>query len=122
MSFSVDILEFAKATGKNIDEVSRNIKLNLFKGVIKDTHVISGRLKGNWQTSTGSPKTGTIARLDKTGSLAIAEAERVVKGDTKDYMVNNLPYAQVREENDGMVATNMARIERNIKEAVSSVS
>jgi len=119
MSFSTDIRRFALATNTTLHEASKGIKLNLFRGVINDTRYDTGRLKGNWQTSTGQPKYGEIDRLDKTGTKAIAEATKNVTADGVDYMTNNLSYAKVWEEKDGMVAKNIARIERNVKEAVS---
>lgn len=118
MSFSADITKFAKKTNSSLDEASRAIKINLFGSVIRDTRVDTGRLRGNWQTTTGSPNYSEIDRLDPTGNQAVTEAITTVKGDTVDYMTNNLPYAEVWEENDGMIAKNMARINRIVKESV----
>jgi hypothetical protein len=41
-----------------------------------------------------------------------------VKGDTVDYISSNLPYSAIWEERDAMIAKNVARIDRNIREAV----
>ena len=118
MSFSAAINEFAKKTSASLDETSRAIKISLFGSVIGDTRVDTGRLKGNWQTSTGSPNYNTTDRTDKDGTKATAEVERTVKGDTVDYLTNNLPYAEVYEEKDAMVEKNVTRINRIIKESV----
>ena len=117
MSFSADIRNFAKKTNSTLDEASRAIKISLFSSVILDTRVDTGRLRSNWQTTTGSPRYDTTERLDTEGSMAISEVENTVQGDTVDYMTNNLPYAEVWEEQDSMVAKNMARIDRTVKEA-----
>lgn len=121
-SFSSDISKYAKKTIDDAGKISRAAKLALFSGIIRDTRVDTGRLRGNWQTSTGSPKLTEIDRLDKTGELAIREAAENVTAFGVDYITNNLPYAEVWEEEDGMVAKNIARVERNLKEAVDSVN
>lgn len=124
MSFSADITKFSKKIGATLDETSRAIKIKLFNGVIRDTRVDTGRLKGNWQTTTGAPNISTVERFESPGTKANGsepandEVIATVKGDTVDYMTNNLPYAEVWEEQDGMVAKNMARIDRIIKESI----
>ena len=120
-SFSSDISKYARKTIGDAGKVSRASKLALFSGVIRDTRVDTGRLRGNWQTSTGSPKMAGVDRLDPNGDEATKEAMANVTAFGVDYMTNNLPYAVVYEEKDGMVAKNMARVERNLKEAVDSV-
>jgi len=119
MSFSSDIHKWAEKTNRRAEEVSRATKLSLFSGIIRDTRVDTGRLRGNWQTSTGAPKSTETLRRDPTGAKAIQEAMQNVTAYGTDYMTNNLPYAEVWEEKDGMVAKNIARIERTLKEAVA---
>jgi hypothetical protein len=120
MSFSSDIKAYAKKTNQKAASVANAVKLKLFTGIILDTRVDTGRLRGNWQTSTGYPKYGVIDRDDKSGSAAVQEAISNVTTNGVDYMTNSLPYAEVWEEKDGMVAKNITRIERNLKEAVAS--
>lgn len=122
MSFSGDIRRFARKTNSNAGEVARATKLALFSGVIRDTRVDTGRLRGNWQTSTGSPKFTSTDRLDPNGTEATREAMENVTAFGVDYMTNNLPYAEVWEEKDGMVAKNIIRVQRNLKEAVRGVN
>lgn len=122
MSFSGDIRKFALKTNRNVGEVARATKIALFSGVIRDTRVKTGRLRGNWQTSTGAPKFTPTDRLDPTGTEAIREAIENVTAFGVDYMTNNLPYAEVWEERDGMVAKNIVRVQRNLKEAVQDVN
>ena len=130
MSFSLDIAKFAKKANESLYNTSKTIKIDLFSGVISDTRVgnsaywkhpvknyIGGRLKNNWQTTTGSPATGTKDKPDASGDEATAEVKRVVKGDTVDYLTNNLPYAAVYEEKDGMVEKGMTRIKRIVRAA-----
>lgn len=116
--FSVDISAFAKGANATMDEAARAIKIALFNGVIRDTRVDTGRLRGNWQTTTGSPANGEIERLDPSGSAASAEVRNGVKGDTVDFLTNNLPYAEVWEERDAMIDKNLARINQIVRSAV----
>lgn len=121
MSFTIDITRFANKTKSTLDESARAIKISLFNGVIRDTRVDTGRLRGNWMTTTGSPATGTVDRLDKVeqgtnGGEAMNEVINNVRGATVDYLTNNLPYAKIWNERDGMVEKNMARIARIVQE------
>ena len=115
-NFTADIAAFAKKTESTLDEASRAIKLALFSGVIRDTRVRTGRLRGNWQTSTGRPISTTTERLDPAGASAIAEVSNNITGSGVDYMTNNLSYSKTWEQRDGMVARNMARIQRTVEE------
>lgn len=123
--FEKDLKKFAKATDNTIDETLRSIKLDLFGGIILSTRVDEGRLRGNWQTSNGTPILTTTERLDKIepgehGGDAEAEVINTVKGDTTDYLTNNLPYAEYWEEQDGMIAKNMNRVDRVIKKSIKA--
>ena len=122
MSFTVDIQKIAEEKNATLDQVARAITISLFNGVINDTRVDTGRLKGNWQTSVGQPERGTIDRLDPNGTQATAEVESTVQSGEINYLTNNLPYAEVWEQRDGMVARNAARIERTVAEEVRRVS
>lgn len=116
-SFAADISGFVRRTGMKTEQVCRAVKISLFNSVIMGTRVDTGRLRGNWQTTTGAPNMSTTDRLDPSGQLGSAEVRANVKGFSVDYMTNNLPYAEVYEEKDGMVARNMARITRILEEA-----
>lgn len=122
MSFTVDIRKIAEQTNATLDQAARAITISLFNGVINDTRVDTGRLRGNWQASIGQPERGTIERLDPNGTQATAEVESTVQSGAVNYLTNNLPYAEVWEQRDGMVARNAARIERTVAEEVRRVS
>lgn len=118
MSFSSDVKAFARKTGMGLDKTSRAIKISLFTGIIKDTRVDTGRLRGNWQTSTGTPKFTAVERLFPNGTPESTLTQEVisnVQAFSIDYMTNNLPYAQVWEERDGMVEKNIARTMNEVK-------
>ena len=116
MQREIPIERLAQVVGAEIEQTIRAVKLALFRGVIMDTRVDTGRLRGNWQTSTGAPAEGEVERIDPAGSQASQEAEAGVQAYTVDYLTNNLPYAEVWEERDGMISRAVARIDRNIRE------
>jgi len=123
----IPIEKLAEKMGAKIDDFIRGVKIKTFNGIIRDTRVKTGRLRGNWQTNTGSPKTQKIDRLDKTpkgvdGGSAQEEVLYNVNPDTVDYITNNLPYAAIWEERDGMIAGNVARIERNMQEQLDETN
>ena len=121
MTWTVDIRKIAEQTNATLDEAARAITISLFNGVINDTRVDTGRLRGNWQASIGQPEQGTIERLDPNGTQAATEVESTVQSGEINYLTNNLPYAEVWEQRDGMVARNAARIERTVAEEVRRV-
>lgn len=121
MSFSDDMKKICKKTGDDAGKVGRNIKIKLFSEVSNNTTVKTGRLRGNWQTSTGTPKYGELERTDKAGTEVLQEINSNVTAFGVDYFTNNLPYAAVEEERKGFVAKSIANINRSIKEAVKDV-
>lgn len=120
----LDLEGYAQALQSELDEVCVNVKLELFNGIIRDTRVDTGRLRGNWQTSTGQPILSDIDRLDPTqqgtdGGAAQSQVAAVIKPFADDYISNNLPYAEVWDNVDGRIDANFARIDRNIQEAIA---
>jgi len=128
MSFSADLGKFRSKTTDRLDRTRRAVVIKLFSAVILDTPVLSGRLRGNWQTGVKSPVLGTVGRLDKSGSDAIAEVQKQTAASGPDdamYLTNNLPYARrieyegwSKKAPDGMVRRNVIRFRRLLDEAV----
>lgn len=114
MSWSDDLLTLTTKGQKDLGELAKAIKINIFSGVVRDTRVDTGRLRGNWQIQENSPAGGTIERLDKSGETVQKDIkERSTKAGLT-YFTNNLPYAKVYEEKDAMVARNIARVKNNV--------
>lgn len=125
MSFSSDIEKIAKKLNLSIESTVRATALELFGSIIVGTPVLTGRAKGNWQTSINEPITSIVDRTDETES--IAELEDVAGGSIAGkilWLSNNLPYIR-RLEFDGhssqapagMVRTNVSRIESIVSNA-----
>jgi len=121
MSFGRDIERIAAKTRKSIEEVMRATALELFSSVIKDTPVDTGRARGNWQASIGSPEDG---ETNATESAALAKVRSVSNGWSIGeviWLTNNLPYIRRLEYGysqqapGGMVRKNVARIQRIVK-------
>jgi hypothetical protein len=84
---------------RRIDTQIRKSTIELFGSVIKMTPVDTGRAKGNWQCTIGSPATSEIERDDgsKKDSLSSSKAyEEVVKTVPRSgnvvWLSNNVPY------------------------------
>jgi hypothetical protein len=114
----VNISAWAKKANLTLDEAARGITVKLFSSVIMDTRVDTGRLRANWQSSIGSPITRETSTTDKSGAATIGSMQRKVKSGAVNIMTNNLPYAEYWEQQDGMIAKNMARITRIVNEEV----
>lgn len=125
MSFSSDIEKIAKKLNQSIESTVRATALELFGSIIVGTPVLTGRAKGNWQTSINEPITSVIDRAGDTE--AIAELKNVAGGSIAGkilWLSNNLPYIR-RLEFDGhssqapagMVRINVARIKSIVSNA-----
>jgi hypothetical protein len=127
--FSGQLGRFAGRAKHNLDATRRAVAIKLFSAIIMDTPVLTGRLRGNWQTSINSPLTAPIDRNDLTGAEAIRDVEKMVAQSRPTdamYLRNNLPYAyRIEYEGwskvkapEGMVRRNVARFRRILNEAV----
>jgi hypothetical protein len=121
-TFTADLARFAEKTGRSIERTHREVCIELFSGILKDSPVDTGRFRGNWQASARFPRTGTLP----IRPAAVAQTEILTNvgplgGVT--YFANNLPYAMRLEEGYsrqapvGMVRTNVARFERMVAAA-----
>ena len=117
----VKIGEWARKAEMSLDEAVRGITIKLFSGVIMDTRVDTGRMRGNWQTSVGSPVSGETIVTDKSGGSTVGSMTSKIQSGALNIMTNNVPYAPYWEQQDGMMAKNMARITRIIREEVKKV-
>lgn len=127
MSFSKDIASFTRKAASAHDKITRVATLELFSGIIRATPVDTGRARGNWQASVGSPVSGELDREDKAGSAAIADAEQSTPPGAGQvtYLANNLPYIEALEMGsstqapEGMVRKNVDRVQKMVDIAIS---
>jgi hypothetical protein len=128
MNFTVDVTQWVKKTKTSIEELRKNIIIELFSSVILDTPVDTGRLRGNWIISMDNPITQEVRILDPSGNETVKKVHdltaQLPQGKDKTvFLTNNLPYAY-RIEYDGwshtkaprgMVRKNFIRVSQNLK-------
>lgn len=112
--------QWAEKTETTLDQLARVVVIKLFTGIIMDTRVDTGRMRGNWQTSVGAPILFETQNTDRqsigqTGGKAYDDVMREVTSGDVVYLTNNVPYVAFWEQHDGMVAKNILRIQSNIK-------
>ena len=108
MTFALDIKDFAKKTGQNIQDVKAIVALDMFGKVVMATPVgnpilwetprapagyVGGRLRGNWQASRNTPIKTTTSRIDASGEETIKSISTTVEkatGDDSIFISNNL--------------------------------
>jgi hypothetical protein len=124
VSFSAQVKYFATINDAN--KFRKGVSIALFKAVILDTPVLTGRLRGNWQASFSNPASGTLETSDKTGSETVIKSSVFVNNTPMDgsvFLTNNLPYAARIEYDgwsktkapEGMVRRNLVRISSLLK-------
>lgn len=122
MSFGADMVRIAAKTNRKLDQLARAVKISTFSGVINDSPVVSGRLRGNFQTSEGAPILGEIDRLDPSGQAAISDVINTVQPFSVSYITNNLPYAEIIDEKYAMIDRNILTTMNNIRRMVSDLN
>lgn len=127
-TFVIDVEQFAAKSISDIDVIRRKTTLEVFSKVVKKTPVDTGRARGNWQTTIGSPASGEIERLDRSGAASVSEVVSVVgRSGLTDvvFLTNNLPYIGVleyghsRQAPRGMVRTSIAEFPYIVKRSES---
>lgn len=128
MSFSADLTRFAIRAPEEAKRVRDGIAFKLFAAVVKDTPVLTGRLRGNWQASINVPVQTTLTTEDKGGGPTIAKIQGAVSdspvADCRIILTNNLPYAYGIEFEgrssvkapDGMVYKNVTRFQQIVNQ------
>lgn len=97
-SFASDLRKFAERANKSLDDTCRAVAIKWFSSTVMGTPVDTGRLRGNWQMTLGAPAQGVTNLLDKAGTIVTATIAQKVGGVGKvNYLVNNMPYAEVAE-------------------------
>lgn len=94
-AFSADLSKFLAHYSGNADATVRHAIVLVSQGVIMNTPVDTGRLRGNWQFGI-TPPSGTLAVEDKVGAGTMAKISAQtagVRAGGECWIVNNLPYA-----------------------------
>ncbi len=132
MSFSLDLSKFAGLTEKKMEVVVKKSAIGLFSDIIKDTPVLQGRLRANWQLGINKLINTSLIAKDKSGRKTIANIKSDINvfelGDTIT-LSNNLPYAQriefegwSKKSPSGMVGINVIRWQTHLNEQARRLS
>jgi len=127
-NFKADFAKVIENAKNRIDIVIKKAEIRVFESVIMKSPVDTGRFRGNWIATTGTPSFMYYDDLkDKPGRVTKAAARSVINesqigGIT--YLVNNLPYAYRLEYGrysqqapNGMVRLSVAEFEQWLNEA-----
>lgn len=126
-SFAESLAAFAEQTKEAIDDVFRDVVIEIGTSVIRLSPVDTGRFKGNWQFTVGAPSNQSIDTFDKAGhetiATLVAEVSKLEAGQVA-YIVNNLVYGVPLEYGHsdqapaGMVQITLARFQQIVLEAI----
>jgi hypothetical protein len=120
-TFSVNLNDVRRKIGDKVLVVQKKVALQCLEGIVNMTPVDTGRARGNWQVTIGSPKQGhDWERKDKGGSATIDQGRSTVNELSSPgtvYITNNLPYILALENGrsstqapQGMVRLTLDRI------------
>jgi len=93
--WSLDLREYAKKKGVEIKDVQKSYAFAVYASVVKKTPVDTGRARGNWNISVGSPDTSTSE--NKVPKYNSSDSIPEPRGDESIFISNNLPYITTLE-------------------------
>ncbi len=100
--FQREVNSFAKKlVPEQLVALQTKITLEALRRIVLKTPVDTGRARGNWQTSVGSPAEGEVSTVDTTGFATIAAGEQRLTSlgpFQVTYVTNNVPYIQRLED------------------------
>jgi hypothetical protein len=106
------------------EKVVRGTLISLSSRIIKRSPVDSGRFRGNWQATIGSPASGQLSSIDTNGSATAANAANManrLEAGSIFYLTNNLPYGErleygySKQAPSGMVRITLAEYEKILR-------
>lgn len=100
MKVTAKLINWERAV-KNLENYTTKViakaSTELFSNIIDSTPVDTGRLRGHWHTSIGTPNSSIDIRLDPSGSQAKSEVIDVLSKYTLKqdiYFTNTAPYVE----------------------------
>lgn len=132
----VDFAALAQAVNLTIEQAIRYTALRVHNGVIEKTPVDTGRARGSWGLSLGSPGTYELpeGNYGPDGGAQRARAEQQnldqLTGENPQdvWIFNNLPYIEALENGHsqqaplGMVAVTLAEVEAEIGAQLDAIA
>lgn len=132
MSGSVDLSRLVEKANGNIDKALRQVVTLASQGVVMNTPVDTGRLRGSWSFGVGAPQSAYYP-TDRSGAFTLSRIAGAVSGQQagpKFYITTNLPYARRIEYEgwshtkspNGMVRITIANLPDAIRKYVAGLS
>ncbi|OWU80349.1 hypothetical protein ATO5_02655 [Loktanella sp. 22II-4b] len=99
------------------------VGLTALRALVQKSPVDTGRFKGNWQLSIGTPEAGQLETTDPSGGATLAKGSTAIapyaglKNFPPVWIVNNLPYSERLEDGyskqapGGMVGLTVAELQ-----------
>lgn len=120
MRFNLDLAAVRKRIGTKVVVAQKKIAFNLLDGIVNMTAVDTGRARGNWLVSLGSPDLSmNWDKKDPAGGGTISAGATAI-GELQTYgaiyITNNLPYIVALEKGRskqapvGMVQVSLDRV------------
>lgn len=127
-AFEKAIDDFATKTEEAINKTLQEVVIEIGSSVVMLSPVLTGRFRGNWQLTFGTPSNHSLNTFDPVGSRTIQEIMQKAKYFTAGqvaYIVNNLTYGPLietgnhsRKAPNGVVRVTAARFAEIVEEAV----
>lgn len=115
--FGAQLLRFSEKTGAALEDVDVKFKFGVFNDVVMNTRVDTGRMRGNWQVTTGTPAVAETQEIQQAGGLRADEVAKI-QPFSATYLTNNVSYVTIWEERDGMVGRAIANARQSLEKAV----
>lgn len=128
MALFEDVINrWVEETEEDVKSILQTIVFRIGREVVTLSPVDTGRFKGNWQLTIGSPATGSLLRYDESGGITLSDMSRVVRTlspgqvayiqNTVEYGYD-LEYGSSQQAPDGMVRITEAKFAILVNEAV----
>lgn len=124
--FNREVTQFAKSIPGKVTVMQKKIVLEALRRLVKKTPVDTGRARGNWQVTIGSPVDGQLDKKDPEGDSTIAIGLAALAGLPPFQVVwisNNVDYIEFLEEGssgqapEGMLAITIEELRNMFREA-----
>ena len=98
--FNSEVTQFARSIPGKITLLQKKIVLEALRRLVEKTPVDTGRARGNWQVTIGSPSEGQLDQTDPVGAATIAAGLAALAGLPPFQVVwisNNIDYIEELE-------------------------
>lgn len=118
-------LDISSYLQKEINKETRIVSIKLLQGLVLNTAVDKGQLRGGWNVSVEQPNYGQYLNLDKSGAGTISGGVNIIGTAQATsyptiYIQNRYPYAYRIMETGWSDQTPPKELSKQIRKAVNS--